>query len=203
MSSITEKMGLIDQAWTAIRIMLATMAACCILYPLVIWGLGQTVVPHSANGSLIRNDRGEIVGSKFLAQGFSRSDYFWPRPSAVDYNAAAAGGSNLSPANPELRDRAKGLMIRFGAFTNHPVPADLVTASGSGLDPDITLSAARYQAERVASARGLPIEAILELLGRHAHRPGGALTPQPLVNVLGVNMELDRMGNGYERKPRG
>lgn len=194
MDNTIERTGFITQAGTSIRIVLVTMVICCLLYPLVILGLGQTLTPNSANGSLVSNGRGEIVGSKLIAQKFDRPEYFWPRPSAVDYNAAAAGGSNLSPTNPELRERAKTLVARFKATAEDPIPADLVTASGSGLDPNITLTAARYQAGRVATARGLSSETIMELLDRYARRPGGVLTPQPLVNVLLVNMALDRLG---------
>lgn len=194
MNSSIEKTGLISLAGTSIRIVFVTMVICCLLYPLVILGLGQTLTPYSANGSLVRNGQGEIVGSELLAQGFSRPEYFWPRPSAVDYDAAAAGGSNLSPTNPELHDRAKALVIRFGASAGDPIPADLLTASGSGLDPNITLAAARYQAGRVASARGLTVDTVTELLTKYATRPGGLRTPQPLVNVLLVNMELERLG---------
>jgi len=194
MDNTIEKTGFITQAGTSIRIVLVTMVICCLLYPLVILGLGQTLTPNSANGSLVSNGRGEIVGSKLIAQKFDRPEYFWPRPSAIDYNAAAAGGSNLSPANPELRERAKTLVARFKATAEDPIPADLVTTSGSGLDPNITLTAARYQAGRVAAARGLSNETIMELLDRYARCPGGVLTPQPIVNVLLVNMALDRLG---------
>jgi potassium-transporting ATPase KdpC subunit len=194
MNNTIEREGLLREVGTSVRIVIITMGACCLLYPMVISGIGQTLAPHRANGSLVYNDHGEIAGSELIAQGFSRPGYFWPRPSAVGYNAAAAGGSNLSPANPELRARAKARVTRFGATSNDPIPADLVTASGSGLDPHITLEGARFQAERVASARGLSVGAVTELLVRHANRPGGALTPEPLVNVLIVNMELDRLG---------
>jgi K+-transporting ATPase ATPase C chain len=194
MDNMTERNGFITQAGASIRIVLVTMAICCLLYPLVILGIGQTLTPHSANGSLVSNGRGEIVGSKLIAQKFDRSKYFWPRPSAVGYNAAAAGGSNLSPANQKLRERATILVTKFKASADNPIPADLVTASGSGLDPNITLAAAKYQSGRVAAARGLSNETIMELLDRYARRPGGLLTPQPLVNVLLVNMALDRLG---------
>jgi K+-transporting ATPase ATPase C chain len=194
MDKMIEKSGFITQAGTSIRIVLVTMVICCLLYPLVILGIGQTLTPNSANGSLVRNGQGEIVGSKRLAQKFDRPEYFWSRPSAVDYNAAAAGGSNLSPTNPELRERVKALVARFKASADTPIPADLVTASGSGLDPDITLAAARYQAARVAAARGLSVKTVMKVLDQYAKRPAGALTPQPLVNVLLVNMAMDRMG---------
>jgi len=194
MDNTIERTGFITQAGTSIRIVFVTMLICCLLYPLAILGLGQILTPNSANGSLVSNGRGEIVGSMLLAQKFDRPEYFWPRPSAVDYNAAAAGGSNLSPTNPELRESAKALVARLKASADNPIPADLVTASASGLDPDITLAAAKYQAGRVGAARGLSIETIMELLDKYARRPGGALTPQSLVNVLLVNMELDRLG---------
>ncbi len=192
MNNTIESAGIITQTGTSVRIVLATMVICCLLYPLVIWGLGQTLTPNSANGSLVRNDRGEIVGSALIAQKFDRPEYFWPRPSAVDYNAAAAGGSNRSPTHPELRERAMTLAARFHATAADPIPADLVTASGSGLDPNITLAAAKYQAARVAAARGRSVETVTELLDQYARRPGGALSSQPLVNVLLVNMALDR-----------
>jgi K+-transporting ATPase ATPase C chain len=194
MYNAIEKTGLISKTVTSIRIVFVTMVICCLLYPLVILGIGQTLVSYSANGSLVLNGQGEIIGSELLAQGFSRPGYFWPRPSAVDYNASAGSGSNLSPTNPQLRGRAKALMNRFEASADNPIPADLVTASGSGLDPNITLAAAKYQAGRVASARGQTVDMVTELLMKYATRPGGALAPQPLVNVLLVNMELDRMG---------
>jgi len=194
MDNTIEKNSFIAQAGISIRIVLITMVICCFFYPLMILGLGQILTPNSANGSLVSNDQDEIVGSKFLAQKFDRPEYFWPRPSAVDYNAAAAGGSNLSPTNPELGERAKVLIARFKASADNPIPADLVTASGSGLDPDITFASARYQVGRVAAARGLSIEIIMQLLDKYKHRPGGVLTSQPLVNVLLVNMALDRLG---------
>lgn len=193
MNHTMESTSFITQAGTSIRIVLVTVVVCCLLYPLLILGIGQILTPDSANGSLVSNVRGEIVGSTLIAQKFDRPEYFWPRPSAVDYNAAAAGGSNLSPTNPELRERVKTLVARFSASVDDPIPADLVTASGSGLDPDITLDAAKYQAGRVATARGVSVEAIMELLAIYARRPGGVLTPQPLVNVLLVNMALDRL----------
>lgn len=195
MDNSIERTGFITQAGGSIRIVLMTMIICCLLYPLVILGIGQTLTPNSANGSLVSNDRGEIVGSKLIAQKFERPEYFWPRPSAVDYNAAAAGAGNLSPANPEFREGAKTRAARLKASADDPVPADLVTASGSGLDPDITLTAAKYQAGRVALARDLSIETIMDLLDKNARRPGVALTPEPLVNVLLVNMALDRLDN--------
>ncbi len=175
------------------RIVLTTLAVCSLGYPLLVLAIGQLLTPFTANGSLLCGGDGRIVGSAALAQGFARPEYFWPRPSAVDYNASAAGGSNLSPASPALRARAQAMLGRLGGNDAAPVPADLVTASGSGLDPHITLSAARYQVRRVAAARGLSAQAVIALLEKHARRPGGRWTPEPLVNVLRLNIALDRL----------
>ncbi len=191
---MTDTSAAIRQILASGRIVLATMTACCLLYGLVILGFGQAAAPGRANGSLVYNEKGEIAGSALIAQKFTRPEYFWPRPSAVDYDASSAGGSNLSPANPELRAKAQALIAKLGATAENRVPADLVTASGSGLDPHITLSAAKYQAGRVAAARGLPPASVTGLLEKCAERPGGALTPEPVVNVLDVNRNLDRLG---------
>jgi potassium-transporting ATPase KdpC subunit len=179
--------------FTSIRIVFATMVICCALYTVAILGFGQFVMPETADGSLIKDDHGTVVGSALIAQKFLRPEYFWPRPSVVDYNAAAAGGSNLSPANPELKMRSERIIAKMGAGNDRPIPADLVTASGSGLDPHITMSAAIYQMERVAAARGLMLDDVMNILKKQAKRPGGVFTPDPLVNVLVVNMELDRI----------
>lgn len=191
MKETKENSGIAGQIITSVRIVIFTMAVCCVLYTLLIFAIGQTITPHTAEGSLITDARGKIIGSELIAQKFTRPGYFRPRPSAVDYNAAATGGSNLSPTNPELTERAQDIINAMGATVNNPIPAELVTASGSGLDPHITLKAARYQAERVAEARGLPIETIYSILDNHAVKTGGPLTPEPLVNVLLVNKQLD------------
>lgn len=189
---------LFQQLMTAGRVIGVTLAVCCLLYGLAILLLAQCLFPRSANGSLVRDAQGVIVGSELLAQGFSRPENFWPRPSAVDYNAAAAGGSNWSPANPELRDRGQAIVKKMGAGTGRVLPADLATASGSGLDPHITLTAARFQAERVATARGLSLEKVTDFLKQKALRPGGALTPEPVVNVLLLNVALDRLDKHHD-----
>ena len=169
------------------------MVMCCLLYTLIILGVGQAITPHTANGSLIVNKNGEIVGSELIAQKFERPEYFWPRPSAVDYNASATGGSNLSPTNPKLIDRANEILSRMGRSDGETIPADLVTASGSGMDPNITLKAAEFQARRVAEARGVPLSTITGLLDKSAERPGGFLAPESLINVLRLNIALDSL----------
>lgn len=176
---------------TSLRITVATMLICVAGYTLVILGIAQIMTPETANGSLIRRADGTIVGSRLVAQKFEQSGYFWPRPSAVDYNAAGAGGSNKSPTSPDLTARASELATRYGASVTRPLPVDLVAASGGGLDPHITEIAALYQAERVAAARGIPAQQIKTLIEERAFSPGGPLTPDRLVNVLELNLALD------------
>jgi potassium-transporting ATPase KdpC subunit len=191
MNSNDGKSRLLSHALTSCRIIIATMAICCLCYGLLIFCIGRLAVPGKAEGSLVSDDNGAVVGSELIAQSFSRPEYFWPRPSAVNYDASASGGSNLSPANPEVRKRAADIIAKMGKSGGELIPADLVTASGSGLDPDITLSAATYQAERVASARGIPLQEVIKLLERNAETPVGILSGEPLINVLSVNIELD------------
>jgi len=187
-----ENIGIARQLVTSIRVVIFTMAVCCTLYTLLIFAIGQALTPHTAEGSLVTDAQGKVVGSELIAQKFTRPEYFWPRPSAVDYNAAGAGGSNLSPTNPKLRERALDIIGLEGTTADNPIPADLVTASGGGLDPHITLEAARYQAKRVAKARGLSEEEVMGIIENHALKTGRMLTPEPLVNVLLLNIELDK-----------
>jgi K+-transporting ATPase ATPase C chain len=146
--------------------------------------------PEAARGSLIYDADGRIIGSRLVAQPFRNPGYLWPRPSAVGYAADAAGGSNLAASNPALRERVIADLARYGAVVEKGVPADLVTASGSGLDPDITLAGALYQAPRIADARGVDRHEIEERLRSLAHVPN-PWSPE-LINVLEANLELDR-----------
>jgi K+-transporting ATPase ATPase C chain len=154
--------------------------------------VAKVVTPDTAEGSLIRRADGTIVGSRLIAQKFEQPRYFWPRPSAPDYNASGAAGSNKSPTSEDLTKRAKELVEKYGATPERPVPTDLVAASGGGLDPHITARAALYQADRVANARGIDRSKVEALIERHAFSPGGALTPDRIVNVLELNLALDR-----------
>lgn len=170
---------------SALRFVVVTMLLCGGLYPGVLLGVAL-LAPDAANGRLIVRD-GQVVGSALVGQKFSRSEYLWPRPSAVDHNAAAAGGSNLGPTNPALTERAKASIAALGG--DGPVPADLVTASGGGLDPHVTLAGALYQVPRIARARGVDgarIAAVFEA----AAEPEGVFRPA-LVNVLQANLALD------------
>jgi K+-transporting ATPase ATPase C chain len=176
----------------SLRVAAATIAVCVVGYASLILGVAQLFTPASADGSLLARADGSLVGSRLIAQKFTQPGYFWPRPSAVDYNGAGAGGSNKSPTSPDLTKRAEALIAQYGATAERPLPPELAAASGGGLDPHVSEQAARYQAPRVAAARGLPEARVEALIEEHAFAPGGPLTPGRLVNVLELNLALDR-----------
>lgn len=177
---------------SSLRLWLATILVCLVGYAALVLGFAQLFVPTKADGSIVRVE-GRAIGSDLVAQGFTSPRYVWPRPSAADYDAMAAAGSNLSPTSAGLRARAEGTVARFAASSQAPLPADLVAASGSGLDPHITLASALYQSGRVARARGLSESAVRALVQDLAVAPGGMLAPDPIVNVLQLNLALDRL----------
>jgi potassium-transporting ATPase KdpC subunit len=173
---------------------------CCGLYPLVVFGISQMLFHDKANGSLIVDQDGTVRGSKLLAQGFTADKYFHPRPSAAGngYDAASSGGSNLGPTSQKLNDAIKD---RIGAYRkenglseNDSIPADAVTASGSGLDPHISLRNAELQTPRVAKARGLSEEKIRELVQQNTDGRNLGVLGDPGVNVLELNLALDSPG---------
>jgi K+-transporting ATPase ATPase C chain len=167
-----------------------------IVYPLTVTGISQTFFSEQAAGSLVTVD-GHAVGSRVIGQSFSDPKYFWSRPSATSpqpYNAVASSGSNQGPLNPALLDAVKTRVEALKAAdpaNTLPVPVDLVTASGSGLDPDISIAAARYQAARVARVRGLAPQAVRSLIDAHARGRLLGLIGEPRVNVLELNLALD------------
>lgn len=165
-----------------------------IAYPLVLTGLAQVLFPVQANGSLIiRGD--EVVGSRLVGQAFSSDRYFWGRPSAASkgYDAASSSGSNFGPTSKSLIERVKGDVARFGGSPESPVPADVATASASGLDPDISPATALLQVDRIAAARGLAPDTIRALANAHIARQILGFIGEPRVNVLDLNLALDAM----------
>jgi K+-transporting ATPase ATPase C chain len=174
----------------------ALTVICCVLYPFAVTGIGQAAFPHQAAGSLILQE-GRPVGSTLIGQAFSSPHYFWGRPSAtgpMPNNAAASGGSNLGPTNPALVDAVKARIDALKAADPGnvaPVPVDLVTASASGLDPEISVAAAYYQATRVARERKISTEQVRSLIDAHSTDRYFGFLGEPRVNVLALNLALD------------
>jgi potassium-transporting ATPase KdpC subunit len=170
-----------------------------VAYPIVVTGIGQTLFPEQVNGSLIKKD-GKVMGSALIGQHFSDAKYFWGRPSATSpypNNAAASSGSNLGPLNPALSEavNARVKAQQTAANTSEPVPVDLVTTSGSGLDPEISPAAALYQVDRVAKARHLDSEVVKALVMKHVVGRQWSILGEQRVNVLQLNLALDEMSH--------
>ena len=179
----------------ALRMLLALTLLTGVLYPLAVTAIAQGVFPRQARGSLVvHGDR--VMGSSLIVQAFSSSRYFWGRPSATTpaYNAMASTGSNLGPSNPALVETARARLAALRAAdpsSTAPVPVDLVTASGSGLDPDISVASAMVQAPRVARERGLSADAVTRMVRRHTQQRTLGILGEPVVNVLELNLALD------------
>jgi K+-transporting ATPase ATPase C chain len=168
-----------------------------IVYPLVVTGIAQSMFHHQAEGSLIASGDGKILGSSLIGQNFDDPKYFWGRISATipAYNASSSAGSNLGPLNPALIDELKARITALKAAdpkNNDPIPVDLVTSSGSGLDPHISQAAAIYQLARVARARGLTMEVVQQMVDQNTQGRFLGLLGEPVVNVLQVNLALDQ-----------
>jgi K+-transporting ATPase ATPase C chain len=182
----------------ALRLLIVLIVLTGVIYPLMLTGIAQAVFPARSNGSLIEED-GKPVGSRLIGQPFDDPRYFWGRPSATSpfpYNAAASAGSNLGPSSADLREavRQRVVVLRAADPGNTAlVPVDLVTASASGLDPDISAAAARYQVPRIARVRGIPEKTLVELIDQHTEGRVLGFLGEPRVNVLALNLALDEM----------
>jgi potassium-transporting ATPase KdpC subunit len=184
---------------SAVFAILVLAIVCCGLYPLVVFGISQALFHDKANGSLIRDIDGTVRGSKLLAQGFTAEKYFHPRPSAAGngYDATSSGGSNLGPTSRKLNDAIKERLAAYrtenGLSESAPVPADAVTASGSGLDPHISLQNAELQIPRVVKARGVAEEKVRKLIRQNTNGRDFGVFGEPGVNVLQLNRALDQL----------
>jgi K+-transporting ATPase ATPase C chain len=185
-----------QQVLPGLRIKLFFTLVLGIGYPLAVTGISRLVLPRQANGSLVTAG-GKVVGSELIGQNFSKPEYFHPRPSAAGdkgYDATASSGSNFGPTNKKLIDRVSASVDQFRKENpdyQGPIPADLVTASGSGLDPHISPDSALAQAARVAKARGVSIEQVNQLIAQYTEQPDLGFLGEPRVNVLKLNMALD------------
>jgi K+-transporting ATPase ATPase C chain len=173
---------------------LVTMVLLGGAYHVVLWGIGRAVFAAQTDGSLIRRGDGTVVGSRLIAQEFKRPEYFRSRPSAAGYNAASTGGSNYGPSNPDhlkaVQERIDATLKEDGVQARQ-IPSEMVTASGAGMDPHIPPAAAELQAPRVASARGVPVERVRELIRAHTEPPTLGFLGRARVNVLELNLALD------------
>lgn len=204
---------MLTQMGTALRLWFGFTLLLGLAYPLGMTALSQWIFPAQANGSLLyQGDR--VVGSRLIGQPFEAANYFWSRPSAVTYNGAGSGGSNLGPLNPELtRQIAARLALlapTAGDASEHShgrqgawlVPVDLVTSSGSGVDPHLSPAAVYYQVARVAAARQLPVAQVEALVTRQIERPALGVLGAPVVNVLALNLALDELSSATPQSAR-
>lgn len=179
---------------TSVLIVLFMTVVLGIAYPLAVWGVGQVIFPSQANGSLIEKD-GVVVGSELIGQNFTSPGYFHSRPSAAGdgYDAGSSAGSNYGPTSKDLIERVNADAAKHAADNpNAKIPADMVTASGSGLDPHITPAAAEFQVPRVAKARGLSDGQVREIVAKHTKGRDLGFFGEPRVNVLLLNLEIDK-----------
>jgi potassium-transporting ATPase KdpC subunit len=191
--------AMLQEIKTAALVTTGLIVLLCGIYPLLVWGLAEALFPRQANGSLIRGMGGKVIGSALIGQPFTAAQYFHPRPSAAGngYDAANSGGSNLGPLSRKLNDLVSARVAAYRAENNipaeTPLPADAVTASASGLDPHISVANALLQCPRVARARGLDAAIVRRLIREHTRNPQWGILGEAGVNVLELNLALDRI----------
>jgi len=189
--------SLLNHLKTTVIVTIIFTIICCCIYPLVVFGLGQLIFPHQANGSLIVSKDGTVLGSELLGQNFTSDKYFHPRPSAAGtgYDGISSGGTNLGPTSQKLSDSVKAAVAQYRKENSLPddavVPADAVTSSASGLDPHISVENAKIQIARVAKARNLDPAAVQVLMSEYTDKPWLGLLGDAGVNVLKLNLALD------------
>ncbi|MCR8938424.1 potassium-transporting ATPase subunit KdpC [Brevibacillus laterosporus] len=180
-----------------IRVSLVLLLICGVIYPLLMTGIAQALMPAQADGSLITDATGKVVGSKLIGQTFTDPKYFSGRVSSIEYNAASSGSNNYAPSNPELVERTKkdvtALLATNPTIEQAAIPADLVTNSASGLDPHITPEAARVQVPRIAALRNLTTDQLNQLISKYTEDRSLGLFGEKRVNVLELNMALDQV----------
>jgi K+-transporting ATPase ATPase C chain len=185
----------------AVALTVVLLVLCGILYPAAVLVGARAAFPAQSHGSLVRDANGRVVGSALLGQAFTRPEYLHGRPSAVAYDAGNSGGSNLGPSNPALAESVRVASARIraedGVSPTESLPADLVTASASGLDPDISPASAALQVDRIARTRGLASAVVARLIGRHTTLPTFGVLGEPRVNVLRLNLALDSVSAGH------
>lgn len=180
-----------------IRLVFVLLVICGLAYPLLLTGVSQVIMPAKAEGSLLENKAGEKIGSRLIGQSFSDPGYFHGRVSSINYDAAGSGTPNYSPSNKEMIERTKSDMAKFleenPTVKKAEIPADLVTNSGSGLDPNISLQGANIQVPRIAKERGISEERLYDLINTHKEGRSLGLFGEPRINVLEINIALDDM----------
>ncbi len=180
----------------AIRLTLVSLILVSVLYPLLIWGFAQFISPAQGKAQLVYHN-GKAVGAALVGQNFSKDHYFWGRPSAVDYNAAGSAGSNKGPSNPDylalVQSRIDSFLVHNPQVPQKDIPAELVTASGSGLDPDLSPAAAKIQVARISLSRNIPADKLYQLIEEHTQKPLLGMFGPPKVNVLHLNIALDQL----------
>lgn len=185
-----------ENIFAALRVTLVTLVLTGLVYPFAMTGMAQALFHDRANGSLVHDEKGTVVGSELIGQVFANPAYLQGRPSAAGngYDATSSSGSNFGPTSKKLQDRVAADVARLHKENPEapmPVPTDLVTASASGLDPDISIAAATYQVARVAMARGMPVDAVRGLVEKYTQGRTFGILGEPRVNVVALNLALD------------